>query len=90
MMNETKMYRLEARVSDRDKKLIEKAVLYSGFKSVSEFIITSSVKRAKEIIQEQEEFLISKRDAEIFFDAIINPDSANETLTKAFEEHENI
>ena len=82
------MYRLEARVSDLEKKLIEKAVLYSGFKSVSEFIITSSVKRAKKIIEEREEFLISKRDAEIFFDAIVNPDLANETLKVAFEEHE--
>jgi len=75
--------RFDARLSVREKELFEKAADLGGFRSLTDFIIRAAKKRAEEIIQETEQILASKRDSEIFFNALLNPEPPNEALINA-------
>ncbi|MCK5458024.1 MAG: DUF1778 domain-containing protein, partial [Melioribacteraceae bacterium] len=45
---------------------------------------------AKSIVDEQNKILVSKKDREIFFNAILNPKKPNKRLRKAAEEYEKV
>ena len=46
--------------------------------------------RAKQIIEENEKIIASKRDAEIFVDAIMNPENPNKDLLAAAERYKSL
>ena len=48
-------------------------------------MLRSAHKRAKEIIAEHELIIASKRDSEVFFNAILNPEPPNAKLKAAAE-----
>jgi len=75
--------RLEARLSKEDKAFFERAANIGGFRSLTEFVIRTAKKRATEIIDRHELVIASKRDSEVFFDAIVNPEPPNEKLKAA-------
>lgn len=75
--------RFDARLSVREKELFEKAADLGGFRSLTDFIIRAAKKRAEEIIRETEQILASKRDSEIFFNALLKPEPPNEALINA-------
>jgi uncharacterized protein (DUF1778 family) len=75
--------RFDTKLPLEQKKLFEKAARLGGYRSLTDFIIATVQVKAKEIINESEQILISKRDSEIFFDAIMNPDKPNEALQLA-------
>jgi uncharacterized protein (DUF1778 family) len=79
--------RFDARLSVDEKALFERATLLGGFRSLTDFILRSAVKRAEEIIQETEQVLASKRDSEIFFNAILKPEPPNEALKNAAKKY---
>lgn len=75
--------RFEARLSVEEKEFFERAAAIGGFRSLTEFIIRSARKRAEEIVNRYELVIASKRDSEVFFNAILNPESPNEKLVAA-------
>lgn len=75
--------RFDARLSFEQKELFEKAALLSGYKSLSEFVLSTVFQRAKEIVSKNERILASEKDSELFFDALMNPQSPNTALTEA-------
>ena len=75
--------RFDARLSAEEKALFEKAAELGGFRSLTEFVLRSAHKRAKEIIDEYELIIASKRDSDIFFNAILNPEPPNAKLKAA-------
>ncbi len=77
--------RFDARLSADEKELFEKAAELGGFRSLTEFVLRAAHKRAKEIIDEYELTIASKRDSEIFFNAIVNPEPPNAKLKAAAE-----
>lgn len=80
--------RFEARLSVEEKEFFERAAALGGFRSLTEFIVRSAKNRATEIVNKHELVIASKRDSEIFFDAILNPESPNDklmTATKKFK-----
>ncbi len=79
--------RFDARLSVDEKALFERAALLGGFRSLTDFILRSAVKRAEEIIEEKEQVLASKRDSEIFFNTILKPESPNEALKNAAKKY---
>ena len=79
--------RFDARLLVDEKALFERATLLGGFRSLTDFILRSAVKRAEEIIQETEQVLASKRDSEIFFNAILKPEPPNEALKNAAKKY---
>lgn len=82
--------RFNARLPKEQKVLFEKAAYLGGYRSLTDFIIHTAQEKAKEIINKETEFITSERDAEFFFDALINPKQPSETLKKAFDEHTKI
>lgn len=80
--------RIELRVSQEDKELFEYASTLRGFKSFSEFARLAIYKEAKAIIDEEKSILISKRDQEVFFDALMGKEEKpNDALIAAIKFH---
>lgn len=83
-MNTSKeMTRFDTRISTNQKILFEKAASIGGYRSLTDFMILTMQQRAKEIIEENERLIVSKRDSKIFFDAISNPAEPNKELQLA-------
>ncbi len=75
--------RFDVRLSREQKGLFEQAALLGGFRTLTEFVIHSSQQEAKRIFEENSRLLASRRDEEIFFNAITNPPQPNDSLKKA-------
>lgn len=82
----TKNARFDTRLSKEQKIFFERAARLGGYRSLTDFVIITVQEKAKEIISERERIIASKKDSEIFFDAILNPKLPNEALTKAADE----
>ncbi len=83
----TKSERVNLRLNRAAKRRLEQAASFEG-KTVSGFILSSALERAEETIQKHETMVLSRRDAETFLDAILNPPKPNTKLRKALEEHD--
>ncbi|TNE36377.1 DUF1778 domain-containing protein [bacterium] len=79
--------RFEARIPKEQKQLFKKAVRLGGYSNLSDFILKTAREKAVKIIAESEQILSSKKDSELFFDAITNPPKPSKELTKAVKEY---
>ena len=79
--------RFDTRLPKEQKKLFERAAALGGFRNLTEFVIRTVQERANQIIEDNEKIIASKRDAEIFIDAILNPAKPNKYLREAAEEY---
>ena len=79
--------RFDIRLPKGQKAFFERAARLSGFRSLTDFVVLTVQKRAKEIILERERVIASQKDSEIFFDAITNPSKPNQKLTEAANEY---
>ena len=82
--------RFDTRLSKEQKQLFERAARLGGYRNLTDFVILTVQEKAKEIIEESEQILVSEKDSEIFFNAILNPDQPNEALTKAAKEYKEL
>jgi uncharacterized protein (DUF1778 family) len=82
----TNSERLNLRLNPTAKRRIEQAASVEG-KTVSNFIVSSAMATAERTIREHETMVLTRRDAEIFLDAIIGPPRPNPKLLQALEEH---
>lgn len=78
--------RFDTRLPKDQKAFFERAARLGGFRSLTDFVVLTVQKRAKEIIFERERVIASLKDSEIFFDAITNPGKPNQKLTEAANE----
>ena len=80
--------RIEFRVSNEDKELFEHASSLRGYRSFSEFARIIISKEAKAIVSEEKQILASKRDREIFFNALMGKEEKpNQALISAIKYH---
>jgi uncharacterized protein (DUF1778 family) len=79
--------RFDTRLSAEQKALFERAARLGGYRSLTDFVVLTVQKRAKEIIHESDQILASQKDSEIFFDAITNSGKPNQKLTEAANEY---
>ena len=79
--------RFDARLPKEQKQFFERAAYLGGYRNLTEFVILAVQEKAKEIIEEKELIIASKRDSEIFFEAITNPKKPSETLKKALDDY---
>lgn len=79
--------RFDTRLPKEQKDFFERAARLGGFRSLTDFVVLTVQKRAKEIILEREQVIASQKDSEIFFDAITNPSKPNQKLTDAANEY---
>lgn len=75
--------RFDTRLPKEQKEYFEYAANLGGFRSLTEFIVFSAQQQASVIVESRNIFLASKKDREIFFDAIMNPPKPNNALKKA-------
>ncbi len=85
--NKQEKARFDTRLPQEQKDLFERAALLGGYRSLTDFVLLTVQNRAKEIIEEREQIIASKRDSEIFFEAILNPDKPNKDLLSAAKEY---
>lgn len=82
--------RFDARLPKDQKEFFEYAASIGGFRTVTEFIISSAQNQAEKIIEDHNKVLASKKDRKIFFDALMNPEKPNEKLKKAMVNYNEI
>ena len=83
--------RIEFRVSKEEKKLFEYARSLKGFTSFSDFARRAIRKEAMAILEAEKSILISKRDKEIFFNALMGTEEKpNDALISAIKFHDEI
>lgn len=78
--------RLGFRVDEETKDLIERAAHLSRRK-VSDFCVTALAETARRTIAEHDTFILSDRDRQVFFDALINSPKPNARLARALAAH---
>ena len=79
--------RFDARLSKEQKQFFEKAAYLGGYRSLTDFVILTVQERAVKIVKEKEQIIASKRDGQIFFDAITNPKRPSNALKKGFKNY---
>jgi uncharacterized protein (DUF1778 family) len=82
----SKSERINLRLDVAAKRKIEQAASLDG-RTVSGFILSSALESADDAIRAHETMVLSRRDAEVFFDAIIDPPPPGETLANAMKEY---
>ncbi len=81
-----KSERLNLRLDAAAKRRIEEAAAVRG-QSVSSFIVASALASAERTMREHETMVLSRRDAEVFLDAIMRQPQPSARLRKAILEH---
>jgi uncharacterized protein (DUF1778 family) len=81
-IHSTKAARLEARISQETKALIQKAADLEG-RSLTDFVVASVQAAACKVIEQHQTLKLSVEDSEAFVDAILNPPKSNEALKLA-------
>jgi len=79
--------RIDVRISKEHKELIKYAAEISGFKTVSEFIVTLAKKEAKRIIEEENKLLKSIDDKVLLVETLLNPPAPNDALKSALDSY---
>ncbi|NUQ80714.1 MAG: DUF1778 domain-containing protein [Bacteroidetes bacterium] len=75
--------RFDARLSREEKNLLEQAASLAGFKSLSDFILTTARERAIQVIRQNQQILQSDADRDAFFNALLLPPEPNDALKQA-------
>ena len=82
--------RFDTRLPLEQKQLFERAAILGGYRSLTDFIVATVQKKAKEIIEENERIIASQKDKEIFFNSLLNPPKPNNDLLSAKKEYDNL
>jgi len=82
--------RFDARIPESQKALFEKAAGLAGYRTLTDFLISSAQEKANAILEQHNAILMSLKDKEIFFDSVVNPPKPNEDLKKAFKNHQQV
>jgi uncharacterized protein (DUF1778 family) len=82
--------RLDTRLSKEQKEFFEYAANIGGYKTLTEFVITSVQSNAEKIIEKHDRILSSKMDKKVFFDELLNPEKPNKALKEAAFKYNNL
>jgi len=76
--------RLGFRVDDQTKKMVERAADLER-RSLTDFCLTALTETARQTIARHETLVLSERDRQVFFDALVKPPAPNARLKRAFK-----
>lgn len=79
--------RFDTRLPKAQKQFFEKAASLGGFRNLTDFILSAAQEKAKEIVTENEQITLSRRDAEIFYQAVTRQHSQSSVLMETAEEY---
>lgn len=75
--------RVQMRIDPAAKRMLERAAALSNT-TVSAFVVNNTLGAAGHVIRERERFVVSDRDWNLFFDALVDPPEPNAALREAF------
>ncbi|MFO0940697.1 MAG: DUF1778 domain-containing protein [Pirellulales bacterium] len=81
-----KSARIETRVTQEQKELIERAAEVSG-RTVSDFVLAHIEVAAKKVIDEHQRLHLDQMQSRLLIDALLSPKKPNKTLKLAMENH---
>ncbi|TFF37465.1 type II toxin-antitoxin system TacA family antitoxin [Mucilaginibacter psychrotolerans] len=79
--------RFDTKLTAVQKELFELAARLGGYRTLTDFVITTVQEKAKAIVEQHEAILVSERDKAVFFDAIMNPPKPGKRLQEAAERY---
>ena len=85
-MTTAKRERLEARITQEQKALFQRAADLSG-RTLTDFVVASTQAAAEEIVRQRDLFVLSPRDSIRFVEALLSPPEPNEQLRAAAEHY---
>ena len=85
----SKTARLEARLTDEQKALLQHAADLTG-RSLTEFVLSSAQEMAARTVREHEVLTLSGRDRQVFVDALLRPAPPSKRLKKAARRYKNM
>lgn len=80
--------RFDTKLTKVQKELFELATKIGGYRTLTDFMLSTAEEKAKTIVQQHEAILASERDKKIFFDAIMNPPQPNQHLRDAAKRYQ--
>ena len=83
---QSKTARLEARITQEQKKLIEKAAAYEG-RTLSDFVVNTVQQAAQAVIRDREVLRLNESQSRAFVEAILTPSQPNEALQRGAGEY---
>jgi uncharacterized protein (DUF1778 family) len=84
----TRGSRLGFRVDAKTKKMVERAAALER-RSLTDFCLTALAQATEAAIARHETIVLSDRDREVFFDALVHPPKPNARLRRAFRSARN-
>ena len=81
--------RIHLRLNDTAKDKIERAAALRGT-TVTEFVISTVMSKAEQVIAEQEKIVLHNRDREAFLDAILHPPTPKKVLVTAMSHYQKL
>jgi uncharacterized protein (DUF1778 family) len=82
--------RFDVRLPKEQKEYFEYAANLGGFRTLTEFVIYSGNQQASQIVDKHNSILASKRDQEIFFNALLNPKAPSARLKQAADRYKKV
>ena len=86
---QAKTERVQMRVDPAAKRVLERAAALSNT-TVSGFVTRNALEAAARAIRKHERIVLSDRDWELFFAALVDPPEPNAALREAFATHERL
>lgn len=87
---ETSIARFDTRLPKEQKEYFEYAANLGGYRTLTEFVLDAAQGKADEIVAKHRTIIGSKRDQEIFFEAIMNPPPPGKNLKAAAKRYEKL
>lgn len=80
---EQSLSRFDVRLPVAQKEFFEYAANLGGYRTLTELVISAVQSKADEIIKKHSSIMASKKDQQIFYDAIMNPPAPGKKLSAA-------
>ncbi|EFB6463868.1 TPA: DUF1778 domain-containing protein [Escherichia coli] len=81
-MSALKKQRIDLRLTDDDKSIIEEAAAMSN-QSITQFMVSSASERAVKVIEQHRRLVLNEESWNLVMDAISNPQAPNDKLKRA-------
>lgn len=81
-MSALKKQRIDLRLNEDDKHIIEEAAAMTN-QSISQFMVSTASERAAEVIDQHRRLLLNEESWNLVMDAITNPPAPNDRLKRA-------
>lgn len=81
-MSALKKQRIDLRLTDDDKSIIEEAAAMSN-QSITQFMVSSASERAVKVIEQHRRLVLNEESWNLVMDAISNPLAPNDKLKRA-------